>query len=213
MIIIIIIIIISFKDTIQGFLQSPHCAAKRLQQYAQVARAQSCNTWTAYHVQHVVLCAKWYEGQLSYEVWESWNRIYLSFILFAEPLPDLLISWLQVLGLLFITSPGLAILPSWHCLLVQPSDLSDCPWQLDYHFHPTEDGEGIKWNWQEWPAGMDVCVCVCVCVCVYVCACLLYSAGVAWISSSHISQSVCTVWVRTFFRWSSLHTVVHGQHQ
>ena len=28
------------------------------------------------------------KGQLSYEVWQSWNRIYLSFILLPEPLTD-----------------------------------------------------------------------------------------------------------------------------
>ena len=35
----------------------------------------------------------WYEprgtkGQLSYKVWQSWNRIYLSFILLAEKLTE-----------------------------------------------------------------------------------------------------------------------------
>ena len=45
-----------------------------------------CNTSSAYHVQvscYVPLSTK---GQLSYQVWQSWNCIYLSFILLAEPL-------------------------------------------------------------------------------------------------------------------------------
>ena len=49
MMMIIIIIIIAFHGAIRDFLQSPHCAANRLQHYAQVTRAQSC----ANHVQHI----------------------------------------------------------------------------------------------------------------------------------------------------------------
>ena len=46
----------------------------------------TCNTSSAYHVQvsrYVPLGTK---GQLSYKVWQSWNRICLSFILLTEPL-------------------------------------------------------------------------------------------------------------------------------
>ena len=62
MIIIIIIIIIAFKGAVRDFfLQSPHCAANRVQ-HAQVARAKSC----ANHVQHIerlsrATCVTWYE--------------------------------------------------------------------------------------------------------------------------------------------------------
>ena len=41
------------------FLQSPHCAANRLQH---VRSSGPGNTSSAYHVQHVVLRAMWYEG-------------------------------------------------------------------------------------------------------------------------------------------------------
>ena len=44
-------------------LQSPHCAANCLQQVARANRVQiTCNTSSAYHVQHGVFCATWYEG-------------------------------------------------------------------------------------------------------------------------------------------------------
>ena len=56
---------------------------------------KSCATHPAlksgYHVQHVVLHAMWYKGtaQLStYQVCPSLSRIYLSFILLAEPLTN-----------------------------------------------------------------------------------------------------------------------------
>ena len=57
---------------------------------AQVARAQSC----ANHNQHIkrLSCATCVlhdtTGQLSYEAWQSWNRIYISFILLAEQLSN-----------------------------------------------------------------------------------------------------------------------------
>ena len=48
------------------FLQSPHCAAKRLQhtfKWPGHNRVQiTCNTSSAYHVQHAVLRVTWYEG-------------------------------------------------------------------------------------------------------------------------------------------------------
>ena len=65
--IIIIIIIIAFKGSIRDFLQSPHSAANCLQHVRSSGprrnRVQiTCNTSSAYHVQHVVLRATWYEG-------------------------------------------------------------------------------------------------------------------------------------------------------
>ena len=46
----------------------------------------TCNTSSAYHVQVSCYLPLGTKGQLSYSVWQSWNRIYLSFILLAEPL-------------------------------------------------------------------------------------------------------------------------------
>ena len=58
-IIIIIIIIITLKGAIRDFLQSPTCTLK----WPGHNRVQiTCNTSGAYHVQHVVLHATWYEG-------------------------------------------------------------------------------------------------------------------------------------------------------
>ena len=64
-IILVTIIIIAFKDAIQDFLQSPHCAVNHLQRstWPRCNHVQiTCNTSSAYHVQHVVLCAMWYKG-------------------------------------------------------------------------------------------------------------------------------------------------------
>ena len=63
----IIIIVIALTGTIRDCLQSSHCAANRLQHVRSSGpkcnRVQiMCNTSSAYHVQHVVLCATWYEG-------------------------------------------------------------------------------------------------------------------------------------------------------
>ena len=60
-------IMIAFKGAIREFLQSPHCAANRLQHLRSSGpgryRVQiTCNTSSVYHVQHVVLRATWYEG-------------------------------------------------------------------------------------------------------------------------------------------------------
>ena len=49
------------------FSQSPHCAANRLQHVLSsgpgaIVCKFTCNTSSAYHVQHVVLRATWYEG-------------------------------------------------------------------------------------------------------------------------------------------------------
>ena len=46
-----------------------------------------CSTLSAYHVQHVVICAMWYEGTVQL-VWQSLNHIYFSFSFLAEPLAD-----------------------------------------------------------------------------------------------------------------------------
>ena len=57
------IIIIAFKGVIPDFLQSPHSAANCLQHVRSSGPgAILCNTSSAYHVQHVVLLATWYEG-------------------------------------------------------------------------------------------------------------------------------------------------------
>ena len=62
-IIIIIIIIMAIKGTIRDFLQSPPCAANRLQHVCSSGSGEqiTCNTSSAYHVQHVVLRATPYE--------------------------------------------------------------------------------------------------------------------------------------------------------
>ena len=46
----------------------------------------TCNTSSTYHVQVSYNVPLGTKGQLSYSVWQSWNRIYMSFILLAEPL-------------------------------------------------------------------------------------------------------------------------------
>ena len=66
-VVIVIVIIIAFKGTIRDFLQSPHCAVNRLPtcmlKWPRRNRAKiTCNTLSAYHMQHVVLRATWYEG-------------------------------------------------------------------------------------------------------------------------------------------------------
>ena len=85
----IIIIIITFKGAIRDFLQSPHSAANCVQHVRSSGpgrkRVQiTCYTSSAYHVQHDVLRATWYEGTAR----QTLNRIYLSFILLAEPLTN-----------------------------------------------------------------------------------------------------------------------------
>ena len=90
-IIIVIIIIIAFQGTNRDFpnLLTAHRTVSNT--YAQVARAQLC----ANHVQHIQRSSRATRyvprdtmGQLSYSVWQSWNRICFSFILLAEPLTD-----------------------------------------------------------------------------------------------------------------------------
>ena len=49
----------------------------------------TCNTSSAYHVQHVALRATWYEGTAQLlSLTEFKSHFYLSFILLAEPLTD-----------------------------------------------------------------------------------------------------------------------------
>ena len=45
-----------------------------------------CSTSSAYHVQHVVLCAMWYEGTAQLLSLTELKLHYLSFILLAKPL-------------------------------------------------------------------------------------------------------------------------------
>ena len=72
-----------------NFSQSPHCAVNCLQTYTHVAWAQSCENPVQQieRVSHATCRVPHStKGQLSYQVWPSWNRIYFSFILLAEPL-------------------------------------------------------------------------------------------------------------------------------
>ena len=69
-----IIIIIALKGVIRDFLQSPHCTANPLQHVrssgpgAIMCRSHATSsaytraTSSAYHMQHVVIHATWYEG-------------------------------------------------------------------------------------------------------------------------------------------------------
>ena len=87
-------IIIAFKGAVQDFLQSPHCAVNCLQHVRSSGPGRNrvqitCNTSSAYHVQHV-LHATWYEGTgqlLSLTDFKS-HLFDLFFILLAEPLTD-----------------------------------------------------------------------------------------------------------------------------
>ena len=63
----IIIIIIAFKDTVRDFFtissQRRELSPTRTLKWPRRNRVQiTCNTSSAYHVQHVVLRATWYEG-------------------------------------------------------------------------------------------------------------------------------------------------------
>ena len=52
------------RCNLKFFLQSPHCAANHLQHVAWRNPVEiMCNTSSAYHVQHVMLCAMWHEGK------------------------------------------------------------------------------------------------------------------------------------------------------
>ena len=84
---IIIIIIIALEGANQDYYNLLNALRTVSNTYTQVARAQSC----ANHVQHIgrLSCVTCYvprgtKEQLSYWVWQSSNRINLSFILLAE---------------------------------------------------------------------------------------------------------------------------------
>ena len=86
-IIIIMIIIIALKGAIRDFYNLLTALRTVSNTYAQVAQVQSC----ANHVENIerLSCATCCvplgrKVQLSYSVWQSWNRIYFSFILVAE---------------------------------------------------------------------------------------------------------------------------------
>ena len=86
----IIIIIIAFKGAIRDFLQSPCSATNCLQHIrssgpgAVVCKSRAAHqaliTWKCHVTCHLVR-----RGSSAIN-WQSWNRIYLSFILLAEPL-------------------------------------------------------------------------------------------------------------------------------
>ena len=84
---------IALKGAIQDFLQSPHCTANHLQHLrwsgpgAIVSKSRAPH-WVLImcYMSCYIPCGK--KRQLSCWVWQSWKRIYLSFILLAEPLTD-----------------------------------------------------------------------------------------------------------------------------
>ena len=87
--IIIIIIIIAFKGAITITPQRRELSPTRTLKWPGRNRVQiTCNTLSAYHVQVSCYVPLGTKGQLSCKFWQSWNRIYLSFILLAEPLTD-----------------------------------------------------------------------------------------------------------------------------
>ena len=90
-VIITIIIIIAFKGAIRDFFQSSHSAANCLQQVRSSGPGTIVCKSRAIHRALITCNMSCYvplgtKGQLSYYVWHSWNRIYLSFILLAESL-------------------------------------------------------------------------------------------------------------------------------
>ena len=57
--------------------------------WAQYRVQITCNTSGAYHVQHVMLCAMWYEGTAQpLSLTEFNSHLFELFILLAEPLTD-----------------------------------------------------------------------------------------------------------------------------
>ena len=89
---IIVVIIITFKGAIQDFSQPPHCTANclsthTLQQHGRIHVQIMCNTSSAHHVQYVVLRTMLYKGAAQLLNFDRvLSRIYFSFILLAEPL-------------------------------------------------------------------------------------------------------------------------------
>ena len=92
----LLLMMMMMMTTLKGMirvLHSPQCAVDCLQHSntsVQVARAHSCSNYV--HSNRApttsatcnVSCATWYEGILSYQVYQSWNRIYFSLISLAE---------------------------------------------------------------------------------------------------------------------------------
>ena len=103
---IIMIIIIAFKGAIRDFLQSPHCAANRLQHiHSSGPGAFVCKS-RATHGALITCNMSCYmprgtKGQLSYYTWLSLNHIYFSYILLTEPLTNK-VSQAEVLLLLLL---------------------------------------------------------------------------------------------------------------
>ena len=85
----IIIIIIAVKGAIPDLLQSPHCTANCLQHIPSsslgviVCKSRATH-WALITCNMSCYMPRGTKGQLSYKVWQSWNRIYSSFILSAE---------------------------------------------------------------------------------------------------------------------------------
>ena len=80
----IIIIIIALKGAIRDCSQSPHCAANRLQHVCSSGLgAIMCKSRATHRA--LITCNMSYclprgtKGQLSYWIWQSWNRIYFNF--------------------------------------------------------------------------------------------------------------------------------------
>ena len=92
-IITIIIIIIAFTGAFRDFLQSLHCTRKRLQHVRSSGPGMIvCKSRATHRV--LVMCniscyvPRGTKGQLTYQVKQSLNLMFLSFILWDEPLTD-----------------------------------------------------------------------------------------------------------------------------
>ena len=89
---VIMIIIITFKGTIRDFLRSPHCATNCLQvQHVHSSGpgaivCKSCATHLVLITWKCFTCHVVRRASSAIKFDKSWNRIYLSFILLAEPL-------------------------------------------------------------------------------------------------------------------------------
>ena len=78
----------------------------------------ACNTSSAYHLQMSCYMPLGTKGQFSYSVWQSWNHIYLSFILLAESLNR----WRR--GGNWSTRRKPLVTSFRKCLILQPEDSS-----------------------------------------------------------------------------------------
>ena len=88
----IIMIVIAFKGANRDFLQSPHSGVNRLQYVRKsglgaIVVQITCNTSSAYHVQHVVFRATWLEGTAPLLSLTELN-LHLFELLLSEPLTD-----------------------------------------------------------------------------------------------------------------------------